>query len=429
MTVRTSRDVAVITPWYPSRLLPFRGAFVQTMVEATAPGCDRMTVYHCDRWSARMSPEQDTAIGAAHLALLPRAERTAPTVGGADLIYLPVPMPADTAFVPTAMRHEASLRASLAGAKIDAAVVHAHEGLPSAWAVLDHLGPDTRLFVTEHASFLQELLEDTEARAMYDQVLHRCSGLFVVGDGTRDVLVKALPHHAGKISLVPNPVSFGQPRPEPVTVLRRWLFLGGLIPRKGVNWLIEAFAACWAQDPTLTLSIVGDGPMSEELELRAEELGIAEAVTFAGPVTPDVALRLMREHDLLVHPSRWESFGMTVVEAVAAGMPVLVTRCGGPEETLAGIEDAAAEFVDVEESPDSLIAGYRRLRDRFPEGLDLSRAQRVLDERYGYPAVARVHHRMWFDDGIDGTGDDAFPSADAVTETAPAGARQTADRD
>ena len=106
----------------------------------------------------------------------------------------------------------------------------------------------------------------------------------------------------------------------------------------------------------------------------------------------------MREHDLLVHPSRWESFGMTVVEAVAAGMPVLVTRCGGPEETLAGIEDAAGELVDVEETPTrrwwpatgGCVPGSRT-------GLDLARAQRVLAERYGYPAVARIHHRMWFE--------------------------------
>ena len=41
-----AKDVAVVTPWYPSAQMPFRGAFVRTMVEATAPGT-RTTVYHC----------------------------------------------------------------------------------------------------------------------------------------------------------------------------------------------------------------------------------------------------------------------------------------------------------------------------------------------------------------------------------------------
>jgi glycogen(starch) synthase len=392
-----ARHVTVVTPWYPTRLLPFRGAFVQTMVEATAPGCDSMTVIHGDRWSARITAEQDAAIDEAHLALLPRAKRISSTVAGATLNYLPVPMPADTGFAETAVRHETTLRASLGGAPIDAAVVHVHEALPSGWAVLDHLRPETKLFVTEHASFLEQLLDQPDAREMYDKVLDRCDGLFVVGDGTRDVLLKALPRHADKVSLVPNPISFDLPRPEPVTALRRWLFLGGLIPRKGVNWLLEAFAKCHAEDPALTLTIAGEGELGGQLRKRAEELGVQDVVTFTGSVGPEVALRMMREHDLLVHASRWESFGVTVVEAVAAGMPVLVTRCGGPEETLSGIEAAAGELVAVEEDDASLVEGYKRLRDRFPQGLDLDKAQRVLNERYGYPAVARMHHRVWFE--------------------------------
>ena len=160
-----ARTVAVVTPWYPTRLLPFRGAFVQAMVEATAPGVDRMTVIHGDRWSAKVSAAEDEAIGRAHLALLPQTTRTSTTVGGAELMYLPVPMPAEVGFAPTAVRHEATLRAALNGRPIDAAVVHVHEALPSGWAVLDHLRPETRLFVTEHASFLERLLAEPESRA------------------------------------------------------------------------------------------------------------------------------------------------------------------------------------------------------------------------------------------------------------------------
>jgi hypothetical protein len=91
----------------------------------------------------------------------------------------------------------------------------------------------------------------------------------------------------------------------------------------------------------------------------------------------------MREHDLLVHAARWETFGVSITEAVAAGMPLLVTRCGGPEHILAGLENAAGQMIDVEENAESIIAGYHRLRERFPDGLDLDRARLVLGERFG----------------------------------------------
>src|SRR4051794_39332514 len=156
-----TRTVVVVTPWYPTRLLPFRGSFVHAMVEATAPSVDRMTVIHCDRWSAKVSDAEDVAIDRAHRVLLPLAgARTSPTAGGATLRYLPVPMPAEVGFADTAVRHEATLRAALNGNQIDAAVVHVHEGLPTGWAVLNHLRPETRLFVTEHASFLERLLDE-----------------------------------------------------------------------------------------------------------------------------------------------------------------------------------------------------------------------------------------------------------------------------
>ncbi|RKS68388.1 glycogen(starch) synthase [Actinomadura pelletieri DSM 43383] len=392
------RDVAVVTPWYPSPPQPFLGAFVQAMVEATAPGCGDVTVYHTDAWPARMKKAAADKADAAHRSLFPAALHRGKTVGGADLLRVPVLTPRGS-FDQVAQRHSLWLREALGGEPIPAPVVHAHVGLRGGWPALENARPDARVFITEHASYIDKVLAHDGCRDMYGQILERCTTFFAVTDALRDKLVATFPSLADKIEIISNPISFEVPRPEPVTELRRWLYVGGLIERKGVEWLLEAFAKCHADDPELTLTIVGDGPLEDTLTTRAAELQVDHALTMLGAVTPDVATRLMREHDLLVHPSRWETFGVTVVEAVAAGMPVLVTRCGGPEHTLAGIEDAAGQMIDVEENAESIVAGYRRLRDRFPHGLDLDRAQRTLDERYGYRAVAEAHYRHWFPDG------------------------------
>lgn len=405
MKEAASRDAAIVTPWYPSRELPFRGAFVQAMVDATAPGCDRAVVYHCDTWVSRMNERTTEAVEAANRKLAPLAVRPVPTVGGAQLVHLAVTTPRAQEFGPLARNHERQLRAALGGRPIDAPVVHAHVGLPGGWAALQNARPDARVFVTEHATYLDRILAEPEARELYDELLHRVDGFFAVGDPIKNVLAEEFPHHRDKIQQIPNPISFGTPRERPVTGLRRWLFLGGLIPRKGVAWLVEAFAQCHAKDPELTLTLAGEGELRAQLVERVRELGLDEAVAFVGAVPPATALEMMREHDLLVHPSRYETFGMTVVEAVAAGMPVLVTRCGGPEQTLAGIEDAAGELIDVEENAESISDGYQRLRDRFRQGLDLPRAQQVLAGRYGYEAVAEAHYRLWFPAATEHSGE------------------------
>jgi glycogen(starch) synthase len=391
-----SGPVAVVTPWYPSSQLPFRGAFVQAMTEATAPGTTSFTVYHCDSWVARLSAEQDAGITAAFRALMPAAGAPSPTVGGADLVTVPVPMPRALPFAEQAQRAADALKVALGGRPLDAEVVHAHVGLLGGLPALRNMRPGSRLFVTEHATFLDRMLAEPDGHAGYAEVLAACEAFFVVGDELREQLATAFPEHAGKLRPIANPIDFATPRAEPVKTLHRWLFVGGLIERKGVTWLLEAFAACRRQEPALTLTLVGEGELRGRLAERAEELGVADAVTFAGALSPVEALSLMREHDVLVHPSRYETFGVVVIEAAAAGMPVIVTRCGGPEQTLAGIESDAGQLIEVEEDSAAIVAGYEQLRDRFPDGMNLDRARGVLADRFGYRAVARQHHEAWF---------------------------------
>ncbi|SCL32165.1 glycogen(starch) synthase [Micromonospora pallida] len=414
MGVPADRDVAIVTPWYPTRQVPFGGAFVQAMVEATVSAWDRATVYHVDGWGARVPESQDQAIMRAHRKLLTRAVTETSTVAGAGLWYVPVPMRVGLSFAQFARRNAEALRTVLRGKPIAAPVVHAHVGLRGGWTALENARPDARVYVTEHATFLPTVLAEPDSRAMYDEVISRATGFFAVGEVLRSVLVEAFPHHAHKIGFMPNPISFTAPREQPVTALRRWLYVGSLSERKGVALLLEAFARCRAEDPSLSLTFVGDGRLRSKLTSRAAALGLTDAVSFAGSVLPDQALELMREHDLLIHPSRLETFGMTVVEAIAAGVPVLVTRCGGPEETLAGIEDAVGGLIDVTDDPDTIVDGYRRLRDRFPQGLDLAHARSVLVARYGYDAVGQAHARTWFPET-----DDAGSAAATSFATAP----------
>jgi glycogen(starch) synthase len=244
------------------------------------------------------------------------------------------------------------------------------------------------VFVTEHATFLDRILSQPAARELYDEVLERCTAFFCVSEVLRSQLVEEFPHHVGKMAVVPNAVAIERMpvRPEPVTALRRWIYIGRLLPHKGVRRLLESFAVCALDDPTLELTLLGGGPLADELAERAGRLGLADRVHLPGPVPHEEVVHQLHSHDLLVHLSEYETFGMTVVEAVASGMPALVTRCGGPEETLEGLEGIAGVTVGVDEGPADVVAAYRELVGRLDE-LDPVRAREEMQTRYSQSAV------------------------------------------
>jgi len=91
-----------------------------------------------------------------------------------------------------------------------------------------------------------------------------------------------------------------------------------LVPQKGIDVAIRALAG-WDRG---TLVVLGEGPERASLEKLAEELGVR--ALFPGHL-PDVAA-VLRRADVLVHPARWEGFGLAVLEAMLCGLPVVATR-------------------------------------------------------------------------------------------------------
>jgi glycogen(starch) synthase len=224
---------------------------------------------------------------------------------------------------------------------------------------------------------------------MYTEVMDRADAVLAVSERLRNELLGAFPKHAAKIQVIPNAVEIeSMPvRPKPVTQLHRWIYIGKVVATKGVGELVEAFAIAAKDEPELRLTILGTGPLVEPLRARVAELDLAERITFHDSVPPQRVFEFLHAHDLLVHPSKSETFGMTTVEAVGSGMPVLVTRCGGPEETLAGLDGVAGLLIDVSEDPEVIVDGYRRLASQTAQ-LDPARAREELIGRYGSAAVA-----------------------------------------
>ncbi|SNR40853.1 glycosyltransferase family 4 protein [Actinoplanes regularis] len=383
-------DLAVVTPWYPSPDDPFAGAFVRGSTSAVRDRFERISVLHTQSWYYPPGRLRGQLLGVA-------AERQAVRCGNAvvsdepegEITRVAVPTPAGGDYLAYGDEQTVALRAALPTGRIEAPVVHAHTGIMAGVVAARLARPDARLVVTEHSTFLAKVFAQPGARRRYAEMLDRADALLCVSGSLRDQLADFFPGHTDKLHVVPNAIDFDAfaQRPEPPKAPDRWLYLGRLMEHKGVLTLVDAFTALAAEEPELTLTLVGSGPLAGTIDERAAAAGLTGRITVRPPVGPEEVTALLHEHDVLAHASRRETFGMTIVEALATGTPVLVALSEGPAETLAGLHESAGAVFEPTTDPAAIVAAYRQLKDRLAR-LDLPGARAALDARYGRVAVA-----------------------------------------
>lgn len=153
-------------------------------------------------------------------------------------------------------------------------------------------------------------------------------------------LQKALEGYGPKarFQIVPNVVDIDLFKPgtssRSQNVLKRLLCVGLLNPShiKGMPHLLKALSLLQEQRNDWQVDIVGDGPARADYERLKTELALGDKVIFHGTKTKQEVAEFMRQADLFVLPSLFETFSLATAEALAAGTPVLATQCGGPEE-------------------------------------------------------------------------------------------------
>jgi len=172
------------------------------------------------------------------------------------------------------------------------------------------------------------------------------------------------------------------------------LFLGRLHPRKGVDILLEAWAASLAKtDSDMMLVIAGDGGERDALANQAARLGILPSVCFLGPVAGPNKTWLLQNARCGCMPSRdWEAFPLVIMEAFAAGKPMIGTRIRGLEDL---ITHGRTGWLVEPESPVELAAALRKmsLDNRALQNYGANARRTALD--YGWPSIAAQHLALY----------------------------------
>lgn len=214
-------------------------------------------------------------------------------------------------------------------------VVHAHTAYPDGYAAAElarRLG--WPLVITEHATFVARQLGRPEERRRYLEAVEEAARFLAVSDALAGELSAAIPGLDGKLDVMPNTVPLDRYVPTALDGRNpeELLFVGYRKPIKGIATLIRAFVDVRAVRPGATLRLIGRSPTEEvedEWVHMARALGVGDAVHFDDPLDRDGVAEAMTRASVLVHPSVRETFGMTTIEALASGMPVVAARSGG----------------------------------------------------------------------------------------------------
>ncbi|MEO6710820.1 MAG: glycosyltransferase family 1 protein [Planctomycetota bacterium] len=182
---------------------------------------------------------------------------------------------------------------------------------------------DLRALELEHTPMSRRLI----ARKLIGNAVDGAAAVITVSEQVREQVLARFPRNAGKIHVVPNAADHFEPLPRRLLDDAPLLHVGHVERRKNLELLLRAIAL----DPGLPrLRLAGESKLGEEQRLRdlAAELGVADRVEFIGGFEDGLLAELYASAAAVVIPSQLEGFGIPVLEAQRARVPVAISRAG-----------------------------------------------------------------------------------------------------
>jgi alpha-1,3-rhamnosyl/mannosyltransferase len=211
-------------------------------------------------------------------------------------------------------------------------------------------------------------------RTFYPRLLHRAPHVLVPTAAVGSEVVFHVGIEAERIHVVPNALSRAWRDAAPSSeTYEHLLWIGTPGGRKRLEFLLRAYAVAASSVPLRPLVLAGRGGEPDRLPDLASELVAEGKVIPRGVVPDDELVDLVRSAAALLHPSRYEGFGMPVVEALSVGTPVIAAHI----PSVAGVARGGAHLLP----PDDMRAWVRALRDMGRSDLCLVRPRAEVVER------------------------------------------------
>jgi glycosyltransferase involved in cell wall biosynthesis len=254
--------------------------------------------------------------------------------------------------------------------------------------------------IVEHRGIFLGRTEESrrEFRSFYPSLLLEAfagaSRMVTVSGPMKAGLLKFDPGLESKIVILPNMINgdfFNLPEKERSRDPFEFIWAGRLVRMKRLDVLVSAFAELARDtDSDIRLRILGRGEERDNLQDLARKLGIQEQVEFTGRISREEVRNSYRQANCFVLTSEYESFGAVLIEAMATGLPVIATRCGGPETIVDNTNGYLFEPGNVNELKEAMA---RMIRD-YSSFNQLQIRKKCLS-RYGHHTIVKEYLKIF----------------------------------
>lgn len=243
-------------------------------------------------------------------------------------------------------------------------VIHAHDWLTFKAGIAAKMVSGKKLVVHVHATEFDRTGGQGNNQLVYDiekQGMHEADLIIAVSNYTKNKIIENYGISPEKIRVVHNSVDFENYTLSKLSKLKEnnkiVLYLGRLTIQKGPDYFIYAAKKVLEKYPNVIFVVAGSGDMEKFLINKTAELGISDRVLFTGFLRGEDLYRAYKMADLYVMPSVSEPFGITPLESLMTGTPVIISRQSGVSEVLNHC--LKVDFWDVNDLSNKIIAVLR----------------------------------------------------------------------
>lgn len=229
----------------------------------------------------------------------------------------------------------------------------------------------------------------TDNKVLNEQFLNaftKASKIILCTKAFRNSLMEKYGFDKNIFTIIPNMVNpiFLDPKPLPPRDVFKFINIAYLKDKKNHKLLIDAFAIVEKIHPHIALDIIGNGELRDELVEQVKNKGLENKISFLGLLNREEVKHKIDLSHASVLTSKIETFGVCVIESLAAGRPAIATKCGGPEEIITETDGLIVENHTVEE----VVAAMESIIENFDQ-YDPQKISENCGKRYTPTGIAK----------------------------------------